>query len=117
MYRGTQLESVARPEEVPQVLATFALEQNYPNPFNPTTTIPFTLNRPSNVSLVVYDAIGREVATLVNGILNSGRHEVQWNAGDIPSGVYFYRLQTPVSVQTGKLPVAEIGCVYFRGLL
>jgi len=103
VYRGTQLEQAARPKEVLQSVTTTALERNYPNPFNPMTTIPFTVDRASYVSLVVYDAIGRKVTTLVDGMLSSGRHEVQWNAGNIPSGIYFYRFQTQATAQTGKL--------------
>jgi hypothetical protein len=70
----------------------FALFQNYPNPFNPTTRLSFTLGRSSFVTLKVYDALGREVATLVNGARNAGLHTVEWHAGSVPSGIYLYRL-------------------------
>jgi len=77
----------------PEVLPTeFSLAQNYPNPFNPETTIPFALPVRANVKLSVFDLLGREVATLVNGMMDAGSHAVNWNASDLSSGVYFYRL-------------------------
>ncbi len=81
----------------------FALGQNYPNPFNPTTNISFTLPEQSFVSLKVYDIVGREVATLVNGEQTPGYKSVTWNASNVPSGMYFYRLQTKEFTQTRKL--------------
>jgi hypothetical protein len=72
--------------------ATFELFQNYPNPFNPSTVISFQLSVNSNVSLKVYDVIGREVATLVSDQQEAGYHEVRFNAQKLSSGVYFYQL-------------------------
>ena len=72
--------------------AAFALEQNYPNPFNPQTKIAFTLDRPGEATLRIYDAVGRQVATLVDGSLSAGRHEAVFDATNHPSGVYHYRL-------------------------
>jgi len=72
--------------------ASFALEQNYPNPFNPATNIRFSLPKEVNVSLKVYDVLGREIATLMNGVKQPGTYEVIWDARGVPSGVYFYRL-------------------------
>jgi len=69
-----------------------ALQQNYPNPFNPSTTITFSLPHSASASVRVYDILGREVATLLNGYTTSGTHEVQFNAANLPSGVYTYRL-------------------------
>jgi hypothetical protein len=71
---------------------TAALFQNYPNPFNPTTTIGYTLSASSAVTIAVYDLAGREVVTLVNGHRPSGDHSVVFDAADLPSGIYFYRL-------------------------
>ncbi|HXG01687.1 MAG TPA: T9SS type A sorting domain-containing protein [Bacteroidota bacterium] len=70
----------------------FLLYQNYPNPFNPGTTIRFTLPDSRFTSLKVFNLLGQEVATLVNGIKQPGSYEVQWDAGGMPSGVYMYRL-------------------------
>ncbi|MDP2207964.1 MAG: fibronectin type III domain-containing protein [Bacteroidota bacterium] len=71
---------------------TFALYQNYPNPFNPATTIKYQIPDAMNVTLNVYDMLGREVATLVNGFVDAGSHEVVWDAANYPSGVYVYKL-------------------------
>jgi hypothetical protein len=72
----------------------FSLGQNYPNPFNPTTTIEFSLAKSSYVTLKVFDMLGREVANLVDGNLNSGIvHQVQFNAAKLSSGIYYYRLE------------------------
>ncbi len=71
----------------------FALAQNYPNPFNPTTTIEYTLKEPSDVELVIFDMLGRQVKTLVNGRKSAGEHKISFSAGDLFSGVYFYRLK------------------------
>jgi hypothetical protein len=72
---------------------SYGLAQNYPNPFNPTTTIRYAIPRPGHVILKVYNLAGQEVATLVSEKKPAGAHEVGWNAGDLPSGVYVYRLQ------------------------
>jgi hypothetical protein len=77
----------------------FGLEQNYPNPFNPTTTIRYALPVQSTVTLKVFDVIGREVATLVNGsVMAAGYHDVNWNSTNssgslLSSGMYFYRIE------------------------
>jgi len=69
-----------------------ALLGNYPNPFNPSTTISYELSTVSNVSLIVYDVLGRNVATLVDGIQQSGYHQVNFNGSNMASGLYYYRL-------------------------
>jgi subtilisin family serine protease len=82
---------------------TYLLEQNYPNPFNPTTTIVYQLPVASDVSLKVYDVLGREVATLLRGRQNAGRYQVQFNAERLSSGLYFYQLQAGSFTQTRKM--------------
>ncbi len=77
----------------PDVALSFSLEQNYPNPFNPETTIAFSLDQPSEVSLTVYSINGQEVANLVRGPLAAGRHTVEWTPRALASGVYFCKLQ------------------------
>ena len=72
--------------------AQFSLSQNMPNPFNPSTRIRLSLPRPVYVSLKVFDLLGREVATLVNAMRPAGVYEEEWNASNIPTGVYLYRL-------------------------
>jgi len=81
----------------------FSLNQNYPNPFNPVTTISFSLPSKSFVSLEVFDLLGREVATIVSEEMSAGAYSRQWNAVNMPSGIYFYRLQAGLFTQTKKL--------------
>ncbi len=71
----------------------FSLAQNYPNPFNPVTTIGFSLPAKEGVTIKVFDILGREVTTLVNKELNAGYHEVKFNASNLASGIYIYRIQ------------------------
>jgi len=72
----------------------FRLNQNYPNPFNPTTKISFTTGTAGNVKLTVYDLLGKEVATLLNEKKDAGSYEIEFNANNLSSGVYFYKLET-----------------------
>jgi photosystem II stability/assembly factor-like uncharacterized protein len=81
----------------------FKLSQNYPNPFNPSTTIEFSVPQQSFVTLKVYDLLGREVASLVNKELQAGSYVTQFNASNLASGVYLYRLNAGEFVQTKKL--------------
>jgi len=81
----------------------FKLEQNYPNPFNPTTRISFSLPFSTNVKLTVYDVTGREIKTLLEGYKNSGTYTVDFDASDLTSGVYFYKLITPNYNATKKM--------------
>ncbi|MFH2057028.1 MAG: T9SS type A sorting domain-containing protein [bacterium] len=81
----------------------FSLGQNRPNPFNPTTTISFSLPQASDIELAIYDLLGRQVAILAQGGYPAGKHHVEWNAVDYPSGVYFYRLRAAESVLTRKM--------------
>ncbi len=82
---------------------TFELEQNYPNPFNPVTTIQFTIVNSQLTIVKVYDVLGREVATLVNEVKLPGRYQVTWDAKNMASGVYFYKLTAGEFVQTKRL--------------
>ena len=82
------------------VPSAFSLHQNYPNPFNPTTSIQYDLAATSNVTLTVYDVLGRSVATLVNGQIAAGTHTVTFDASDLTSGVYVYRIANGSAVQT-----------------
>ena len=81
-------------EPVTTLPAAFDLENNYPNPFNPTTTIRYKLPHASEVSIIVYDVLGREVARLVDQYAEPGYYEIQWNGGGFPSGLYTARLMT-----------------------
>lgn len=91
--------------EFPQ---TYILSQNYPNPFNPTTVIRYELPQNSEVTLQVFDMLGRQVATLANGSMPAGTHEVQFDATGLSSGVYLYRLQTSSGVTiTNKMMLVK----------
>jgi hypothetical protein len=81
----------------------FALHQNYPNPFNPSTTISFSLPSRSYVTLKIFDVMGRDVSTIVNEEIPAGSYARQWNAASMPSGVYFYRLQSGGYSETKSL--------------
>jgi hypothetical protein len=83
--------------------AEFALSQNYPNPFNPATVISYSLPKASDVVLKVYNALGQEVMTLVNGHEEAGDHTATWNASEAASGVYFYRLTAGDYTQSRKM--------------
>jgi hypothetical protein len=82
---------------------TFNLQQNYPNPFNPSTKINYSIPQAGNVRLAVYNIVGEEVAVLVNGYTDAGRFHVTFDASNLPSGVYLYKLQSANSVQTKKM--------------
>lgn len=81
----------------------YRLDQNYPNPFNPATTITFTLKRTGPTTLMVYDVLGREVATLVDGELQAGNHSINFSGGQLASGVYFYRVISGSFAETKKM--------------
>lgn len=81
--------------------------KNYPNPFNPTTTISFVLPNSDNVSLTVYDRIGREVSVLLDQTMGAGEHTIEFNASDLPSGIYFYRIKTSERTEVFKMMLAK----------
>jgi hypothetical protein len=85
------------------VPVTTELLQNYPNPFNPSTVIAYMLAQRSDVNLTVFNALGQEVTRLVHEAQDAGKHEIQFTADGLASGVYFYRLRTGESVATRKL--------------
>jgi hypothetical protein len=86
-----------------EIPATYSLEQNYPNPFNQSSIINFQCSITGNVNLKVFDIMGREVATLVNEILQPGTYQVMFNSGNLPSGVYFYRMQSEYFTDVRKM--------------
>jgi hypothetical protein len=87
-----------------EIPTAFMLEPNYPNPFNPTTVIRYDIPKQSTVEIIVFDILGRKVQPLVNNELKQpGRYEVTFNAGNLPSGVYFYRITAGDFVSTKKM--------------
>jgi hypothetical protein len=81
----------------------FELKQNYPNPFNPSTTIKFSFPSSGYATLKIYNALGEEVALLLDKELTTGTYEVEWNANEFSSGVYFYQLNTEEFVETKRM--------------
>jgi hypothetical protein len=89
--------------ETDPLAVSFSLEQNYPNPFNPSTKITWHSTVSANQSIKVYDVLGNEIAILVDEFRVSGTYEVEFHPGDLPSGIYFYRLQAGDFIQTKKM--------------
>ena len=87
--------------------ARFQLGDNYPNPFNPTTAISYQLSAISDVTLSVYDVLGREIAILAEGVKAPGAYTVRWDASAFPSGAYFYQLRAGSFVETKKMVLAK----------
>ncbi len=92
-------------QEDKSIPSEFKLNQNYPNPFNPSTTISFSIPVEQNVSLIVYDVLGKEVAELVNNFLKPGYYNFQFSAvnSQLSSGIYFYTIKTDSFIQTKKM--------------
>lgn len=84
--------------ETDNTIKGFSLGQNYPNPFNPSTSINFSIPNSGQVSLSVYNVLGREAATLIDGVQAAGTHTVEFNANTLPTGIYYYKLQTEAGV-------------------
>jgi hypothetical protein len=89
--------------ETVTIPGSYGLKQNYPNPFNPSTKITYHLPKADNVRLTVYDVLGREIRTLVNEFRQAGVYDVEFNALEFPSGVYFYRIETDEFTDTKKM--------------
>jgi uncharacterized lipoprotein YddW (UPF0748 family) len=96
IYTGLDLFTSAQPHQ-------FKLEQNYPNPFNPSTNIQFSIPKTEFVILKIYNLLGQEVATVVSKNLTAGKYKYTWDASDLSSGVYLYRLETSEFVQSKML--------------
>ncbi len=90
---------VASQSEIP---IEFALNQNYPNPFNPTTTISFTISKSSNVNLQIFDVLGNKINTIINEQLTPGYYKANFDASNLSSGIYFYKLETDYVTITKK---------------
>jgi len=104
---GIQYGTLTSVEPSMQVVESFSLAQNYPNPFNPTTTIRYSLAEATEVSLTVYDISGRKITELVQGRQASGEYEQQFDAAQLASGVYVYRLRAGDFVKARKMLLAR----------
>jgi hypothetical protein len=103
VYREGGVILPVEEKETNEIPTKFTLYQNYPNPFNPSTTIEFDIPEKTNVKLVVYDILGREVETLIDKELEPGRYKLNFTATNLPSGVYFYTLKTSKFTKTNKM--------------
>ncbi len=112
-YRLKQIDNDGQSEyskvvEVSFIKQTdFSLEQNFPNPFNPNTSIKFSLPETGNVKLTIYNLLGQEIATLVNGVKEAGTHTINYNAEELNSGIYIYKLEADSFVQTKKMTLIK----------
>jgi len=104
IYNENQITGLQDIEEYP---SDFRLSQNYPNPFNPSTTIRFSIPEASNVSLKVFNLLGQEIKTLVNGQLSAGSYNVNFDGDDLSSGIYFYRIVAENFSATKKLMLVK----------
>jgi len=102
VIRVTNISSVSNDENSPNI-NSFILEQNYPNPFNPVTTIKYSLREDGFTKLKVYDVLGKEIATLLNEDKPAGNYEINFDAQDIPSGVYLYSIISGSYTNTKKM--------------
>ncbi len=100
VYGDTTITDVKDKQNIP---LQFSLSQNYPNPFNPSTTIKYEIPKETSVTIKIFDALGREVVTLLNSDQKAGQHEVNWNAKNYASGVYFYRIRAGEFISTKKM--------------
>lgn len=104
VYTEDTPTNVKEPELIPM---NAELRQNYPNPFNPATEIRFSVERPGNITLQVYDILGNKVADLVNGYHEAGNHSVNFNASGLSSGTYFYALNANGTVLSRKMALLK----------
>jgi len=102
-YGGGDSVQVGIDDQEPKLPIQFSLSQNYPNPFNASTTISYTLPCQSDVTLDIYDILGRKVQTLVSRNQPAGYHRVIWQANEFTSGIYFYKLQAGEYIETKKM--------------
>ena len=122
VYRGTQfvphgynmpfakqpdMDQIEDETESNIIVEEYSLNQNYPNPFNPSTTLSFTLPEAGVVNLTVYDLLGQKVATLIDGNMSAGYHSSVFNANNLPSGIYIYRLVSENFNETKKMQLLK----------
>jgi hypothetical protein len=111
LFAGTYLQGVYKSRDILTGIKgknnvgehSFYLNQNYPNPFNPHTKIKYSVPQTSKVQIKVFDVLGKELETLVNEEKPAGSYEIDFNASELPSGVYFYQLKAGKFIQTKKM--------------
>ena len=102
MFAYTYSVAVGISDAFPSTQDHFSLSQNYPNPFNPSTKINYAVNKPTLVSMIVYDILGKEIYVLVDGYQNAGEYTIDFDATGLASGVYYYTLQVDNMVTKTK---------------
>ena len=90
-------------EDTPQLPSSISLSQNYPNPFNGSTIIGYSLRANSNVTIEIFDILGRRIAALDQGRQEAGNHKVIWDSNELASGVYYYRIKAGDVSETRKM--------------
>ena len=103
VWRPTGSTEIGYPQDEREFQNGINLHQNYPNPFNPTTKISYQIPELSYVKLKIYDVLGKEIATLVSEEKPAGNYEINFNAFDVTSGIYFYQLETESYLETKKM--------------
>jgi hypothetical protein len=103
---GARLDPVSI-KQLSNTIKDFSLSQNYPNPFNPSTKINFSVPSANYVDLRVYDILGREVKVLASKFVNAGEYEIEFDAKDLASGMYYYRLQSGDNVAVKKMTLVK----------
>lgn len=104
MVMGSNVTAVGNNNEIPN---KFELKQNYPNPFNPSTSISFDMPKTGYAKLTVFNSLGQVVATLVDGEINAGTHDISFNASNLASGVYMYKLEAGEFTDTKKMTLVK----------
>lgn len=104
-YYEESLVAVEKPGNIKP--KSFKLKQNYPNPFNPSTIIRYEIPVEANVSITIYNVLGKEITTLVNKFQKAGKYEVEWNAGNFSSGIYFYTIKSNGFNLTKKMVLSK----------
>jgi hypothetical protein len=109
IYRRPLSEMVTAVKESGQtkMITNFSLEQNYPNPFNPSAIIKYSIAKEGYVKLIVYNSLGSKVVTLINEYKPAGNYSVNFNAADLPSGIYFYRLEAGEFSEVRKMMLVK----------
>ncbi|HPS65226.1 MAG TPA: T9SS type A sorting domain-containing protein [Ignavibacteria bacterium] len=105
--KGIIIKSPTGVENIAAIANQFSLKQNYPNPFNPSTNIEFSISKQSNVTIKVYNLNGKEIAVLVSGIYGEGIYKINWNAGNLSSGIYIYKIQAGNFSDTKRLTLIK----------
>ena len=100
---GQEVDFISSIDNPGNDLKSFELYQNYPNPFNPSTNINFRLSAPGNVEISVFNLFGQKVVTLFNGKKAAGNHSIKFNAIELSSGIYLYRITTNGYSKTKKM--------------